>query len=174
MRSWPSPTNREQGDHRVNLAIEGMTCNCAGQVDSALSAVPGVTLARVNLAAERAEVVSDAALAVDKLVAAVEATGYHAHLMPRPRSKTPAGRPMAPRRVVDAGHGGARHPSGLADAGGAIRGRFDAAAGVPGGVGGDCSTDRRRALLPRRLARRAGGQREYGCWSVWAPARPFY
>lgn len=72
---------RSEGDHRVNLAIEGMTCSgCAGQVERALSAVPGVTLARVNLAAERAEVVSDAALAVDKLVAAVEATGYHAHL----------------------------------------------------------------------------------------------
>ena len=41
-----------------------------------------MTLARVNLAAERAEVASDAALAVDKLVAAVEATGYHAHLDP--------------------------------------------------------------------------------------------
>ena len=43
------------------MAIEGMACSgCAGQVERALSAVPGVTLARVNLAAERAEVVSDA------------------------------------------------------------------------------------------------------------------
>ena len=58
---------RTKGDYRVNLAIEGMTCSgCAGRVERALSVVPGVTVARVNLAAERAEVVSDSAVAVDE------------------------------------------------------------------------------------------------------------
>ena len=72
---------RTKSDYRVNLAIEGMTCSgCAGRVERALSVVPGVTVARVNLAAERAEVVSDSAVEVDDLVAAVEATGYHAHV----------------------------------------------------------------------------------------------
>ncbi|CUH79072.1 heavy metal translocating P-type ATPase [Tropicibacter naphthalenivorans] len=41
---------------RVRLAIQGMSCaSCAGRVERALAAVPGVVDARVNLAAEVAE-----------------------------------------------------------------------------------------------------------------------
>ncbi|TXD75232.1 heavy-metal-associated domain-containing protein, partial [Ralstonia pseudosolanacearum] len=41
----------------LDLEIEGMTCAaCAGRVERALRAVPGVTQASVNLATERARV----------------------------------------------------------------------------------------------------------------------
>ncbi len=65
------------------LAIEGMTCaSCVARVEKALSAVPGVVSAQVNLASEGAEVVRLAGAASDAaLVEAVEAAGYGA----RPR-----------------------------------------------------------------------------------------
>ena len=61
----------------VDLAIEGMTCaSCVGRVERALRAVPGVTLAAVNLATERATVTGSADAAL--LVKAVEDAGYDA------------------------------------------------------------------------------------------------
>lgn len=65
------------------LAISGMTCaTCAGRVEKALGAVPGVARAEVNLANEKAVVhaISGALRAAD-LVAAVEHAGYHADLL---------------------------------------------------------------------------------------------
>ncbi len=62
----------------VDLVIEGMTCaSCVARVERALSAVPGVTRAVVNLATERATVTGAADIAA--LVRAVEAAGYDAH-----------------------------------------------------------------------------------------------
>lgn len=59
----------------TTLKITGMTCqNCVKHVTQALEAVPGVSAARVDLAAGRAEVEGTAA--VDALVAAVEEEGY--------------------------------------------------------------------------------------------------
>ncbi|WP_246687942.1 heavy metal-associated domain-containing protein, partial [Methylobacterium sp. WL93] len=41
----------------VDLAVTGMTCaSCAGRVEAALRAVPGVSTAAVNLATEQARV----------------------------------------------------------------------------------------------------------------------
>lgn len=41
---------------RLSLPIEGMTCaSCVGRVERALTAVPGVQTAAVNLATERAD-----------------------------------------------------------------------------------------------------------------------
>jgi P-type Cu+ transporter len=63
----------------VRLAIEGMSCaSCAVRVERKLNELPGVE-ARVNYATEQATVHCPPGLAVDQLVAAVEATGYHAH-----------------------------------------------------------------------------------------------
>src|SRR5690606_18926625 len=71
----------------VDLAIEGMTCaSCAGRVERALTKVPAVIEASVNLATERARVRTAGAVDVAKLVAAVEAAGYVA----RPPQATPA------------------------------------------------------------------------------------
>ncbi|MFM7332852.1 MAG: copper ion binding protein, partial [Tabrizicola sp.] len=62
-------------DLTIDLPIEGMTCaSCAGRVERALKAVPGVTAARVNLATERAEVEGSAT--PEALIGAVEKVGY--------------------------------------------------------------------------------------------------
>jgi heavy metal translocating P-type ATPase len=65
------------------LAIEGMTCaSCVGRIERALSAVPGVETASVNLATRRASVRhAQGAASTDALVAAVEAAGYGARPM---------------------------------------------------------------------------------------------
>ncbi|MEZ1562635.1 heavy metal translocating P-type ATPase [Pseudomonas aeruginosa] len=61
----------------IELAIGGMTCaSCVGRVEKALKAVPGVTEAVVNLAAERATVRGVAS--VQDLIAAVDKVGYEA------------------------------------------------------------------------------------------------
>ncbi|HUA23234.1 MAG TPA: heavy metal-associated domain-containing protein [Steroidobacteraceae bacterium] len=59
----------------VVLAIGGMTCGgCAGAVTRALSAVPGVVEARVDLAGGRATVTGTAPAA--DLIRAVQAAGF--------------------------------------------------------------------------------------------------
>jgi heavy metal translocating P-type ATPase len=64
----------------VDLAIEGMTCaSCVARVERALSAVPGVASASVNLATERATVTGTADTAL--LQRAVEAAGYGGRLV---------------------------------------------------------------------------------------------
>ena len=65
----------------VELDIDGMTCaSCAGRVEKALAAVPGVARATVNLATERASVHGAGALDAATLIAAVTTAGYHASL----------------------------------------------------------------------------------------------
>jgi heavy metal translocating P-type ATPase len=64
----------------LTLMIEGMTCaSCVARVERALAAVPGVTVAEVNLATESARVEGVASPAA--LIAAVKGAGYEA----RPR-----------------------------------------------------------------------------------------
>jgi P-type Cu+ transporter len=64
----------------LRLQVEGMTCAaCVQRVEKALTRVPGVREARVNLAAERAEVVAEpASVSPEALVQAIERTGYGA------------------------------------------------------------------------------------------------
>ena len=69
----------------VELSVTGMTCaSCVGRVERALKAVPGVTVATVNLATETAHVegVADAGA----LVAAIKAAGYEATVAAAGRS----------------------------------------------------------------------------------------
>jgi cation transport ATPase len=63
-----------------DLAIKGMVCGaCVSRVESALSRVPGVAKATVNLATERAQIVFDAAQAnLASLIDAVEIAGFDA------------------------------------------------------------------------------------------------
>ncbi|MFZ1624938.1 MAG: heavy metal translocating P-type ATPase [Gammaproteobacteria bacterium] len=65
---------------RFSFPVEGMTCsNCAGRVEKALRAVPGVIEANVNLAIERADVRGAAGITqLPALAAAVSAAGYRA------------------------------------------------------------------------------------------------
>ncbi len=65
---------------QMTLPVQGMTCaSCVGHVERALSGVPGVSRASVNLATEKATVEFDhkQAKAAD-LVAAVQDAGYDA------------------------------------------------------------------------------------------------
>ena len=63
---------------RLTLPVRGMHCAaCVGKVERALTDVPGVETASVNLATERATVAFDPArTAVPALQAAVAAAGY--------------------------------------------------------------------------------------------------
>lgn len=72
----------EVRERTSRLVIGGMSCaSCVGRVERALSAVPGVLEASVNLASERAEVrhLADPAIPA-ALVEAVRAAGYRAAL----------------------------------------------------------------------------------------------
>ncbi len=61
----------------LTLPVTGMTCaSCAGRVEKALSKVPGVRVARVNLATESAAVEADAGVNVEALSQAVQSAGY--------------------------------------------------------------------------------------------------
>src|SRR6185437_12767916 len=69
---------------RLALQIEGMTCSsCAGRVEKALLAVPGVVSAEVNLATERVALGLLGAVADRDVTAAVERAGYAATIVPR-------------------------------------------------------------------------------------------
>ncbi len=77
----------------IDLAITGMTCaTCAGRVEKALRAVPGVVSASVNLATERAHVETLAGVAGEAaLMEAVVRAGYGASLLAetKPLTKSP-------------------------------------------------------------------------------------
>ncbi|WP_094841678.1 heavy metal translocating P-type ATPase [Bordetella genomosp. 11] len=75
----------------LDLSIEGMTCaSCVKRVENALSAVPGVRAASVNLATERAHVAFQPAgdVTADALVAAVAKAGYGARALVRDEDET--------------------------------------------------------------------------------------
>ena len=75
MMSRPKVTDM----NTVTLPIQGMTCaSCVGRVERALSKVPGVAQASVNLATETAQVQSapDASGTLPRLVQAVHDAGY--------------------------------------------------------------------------------------------------
>lgn len=85
----------------IDLALEGMTCaTCAGRIEGALAAVPGVT-ATVNFATERASVDSEGAADSDALISAIVAVGYGARVIDRDeRESEPPVDPALSRRVV--------------------------------------------------------------------------
>ena len=79
---------------RLALQIEGMTCSsCAGRVERALLAVPGVLSAEVNLATERAEIGLLGAVADQALMAAVEKAGYRATAVAQAPAANASARP---------------------------------------------------------------------------------
>lgn len=61
----------------LEIPVLGMTCaSCVGRVEKAIRAVPGVSAASVNLAAERASVSVDGPEAAAAVVEAIRSTGY--------------------------------------------------------------------------------------------------
>ncbi|HEY3845885.1 MAG TPA: heavy metal translocating P-type ATPase [Acetobacteraceae bacterium] len=73
----PAPANTAGTQQHVRLPISGMTCaTCAGRVEHALNAIPGVS-ASVNLADEHADLRFDPdQTAPAQLAGAIEAAGY--------------------------------------------------------------------------------------------------
>lgn len=72
----------------MTLLVEGMSCaSCVGRVERALSAVPGVRSASVNLATEAASIVyNKGALSASQLISALGQAGYFAK---EPESSAP-------------------------------------------------------------------------------------
>lgn len=70
-------------EEQITLTLDGMSCAaCVGRVEAALTAVPGVNRAEVNLATETAHVTGiEGAMQVDRLIARLKQGGYTAHLM---------------------------------------------------------------------------------------------
>src|SRR5436309_1853582 len=86
------------------FAIQGMTCaSCVRRVEKALSKVPGVAAANVNLATEHATVTFDPAVAPpDALIVAVEKAGYTAtELFPEADDVAAAEDTEATRRAAE-------------------------------------------------------------------------
>ncbi|MDP1756279.1 MAG: heavy metal translocating P-type ATPase [Pseudohongiella sp.] len=80
------------------LDISGMTCaSCSARVEKALSKVPGVLDASVNLATEQATIKRVKGISVAMLIAAVEHAGYGAQL-PQAAGETP---PAVQRALPD-------------------------------------------------------------------------
>ncbi len=71
-------TEQTQAQQSLSLAVRGMTCAaCVRRIETALTDVPGVRQAAVNLATERAQVAFDPATATPAAIAqAVTAAGY--------------------------------------------------------------------------------------------------
>jgi Cu+-exporting ATPase len=83
-------------DRETTIPVHGMTCAaCVGRVERALSAIPGVATATVNLVTERATVVHDPTIApVSALEEALRDAGYDVGdvgdpMPPRPRRVPP-------------------------------------------------------------------------------------
>jgi Cu+-exporting ATPase len=72
-----SPTSQTSSPLQWELDIEGMTCaSCVARVEKALTKVPGVERASVNLATEVASVKAAPGVDLAALVAAVDKAGY--------------------------------------------------------------------------------------------------
>ncbi|MEN5060756.1 heavy metal translocating P-type ATPase [Luteimonas sp. TWI1416] len=72
-----SPGSPTPSDAAIDLPIAGMTCaSCVGRVEKALAKVPGVAQVSVNLATERAHIVSAGPVDRAALMQAVEGVGY--------------------------------------------------------------------------------------------------
>ena len=69
-------------DAGIDIAIEGMTCAaCVSRVERALTDVPGVVTAEVNLATKSARIRTDGTPPAEALTAAVEEIGYGASVI---------------------------------------------------------------------------------------------
>jgi Cu+-exporting ATPase len=80
----PHPSLRVS-PNQIELAIGGMTCaSCAARIEKKLNRLDGVT-ATVNYATEKAVVAFPNSVTPGDVIAAVEQTGYTAHLPPPPQ-----------------------------------------------------------------------------------------
>ena len=67
----------EKNDNRMSFRITGMTCTtCSRLVEKALSKIPGVSFASVNLSTESAFVIADKSVTFEMLKESVKKSGY--------------------------------------------------------------------------------------------------
>src|SRR5688500_204242 len=90
----------ETRSSEITFPVTGMTCaSCVRRVEKALTKLPGVAEASVNLATEKAKVAFDpASVTTEQLRAAVEKAGYGMGTMPadvQPPAQTSAPAPTA-------------------------------------------------------------------------------
>ncbi|WP_175898844.1 heavy metal translocating P-type ATPase [Burkholderia vietnamiensis] len=98
-----TPTADRAGPASFELDIGGMTCaSCAGRVEKALAAVPGVARASVNLATERASVQAGGTLDAAALIAAVTSAGYQASLAAEAQAAAAGPAAPDPAQTTDA------------------------------------------------------------------------
>ncbi|MBR8084319.1 copper-translocating P-type ATPase [Burkholderia vietnamiensis] len=98
-----TPTADRAGPASFELDIGGMTCaSCAGRVEKALAAVPGVARASVNLATERASVQAAGTLDAAALIAAVTSAGYQASLAAEAQAAVAGPAAADPAQTTDA------------------------------------------------------------------------
>ena len=72
-----APVRAKDLSETVSLPVEGMTCaSCVGSIERALKAVPGVETVSVNLATERANIITDSTVPRVRLIEAIEKAGY--------------------------------------------------------------------------------------------------
>lgn len=77
MNASVNPPTKATGTIRQSFPIEGMTCaSCVRRVEIAITKVPGVTAAAVNLATESADVVFDRTVESAAVIAAINKAGY--------------------------------------------------------------------------------------------------
>ncbi len=77
MTTAPAASRPETNGSTIGLRVGGMTCaSCVAHVEKAISAVPGVVAANVNLATERAEVRFAAAPDAIAVAKAITGAGY--------------------------------------------------------------------------------------------------
>ncbi len=77
MTTAPAASRPETNGSTIGLRVGGMTCaSCVAHVEKAISAVPGVVAAHVNLATERAEVRFAAAPDAIAVAKAITGAGY--------------------------------------------------------------------------------------------------
>lgn len=89
--SAPSSASAPSPRRDWSFAVDGMSCAaCAGRVERALRAVPGVTEANVNMATETASVRAESPLGFDGLEAAVRKAGYAARTPDAPAPPQPS------------------------------------------------------------------------------------
>ena len=72
-----APVRAKDLSETVSLPVEGMTCaSCVGSIERALKAVPSVETVSVNLATERANIITDSTVPRVRLIEAIEKAGY--------------------------------------------------------------------------------------------------
>jgi Cu+-exporting ATPase len=75
-KTTPTPP-RANDPLAFRFGVTGMTCaSCAGRVEKALSQVPGVRHASVNLATESADIETDGSVSAAQIAAAITGAGY--------------------------------------------------------------------------------------------------